>query len=232
MLFHDIENNLGPLQCPNDIDAFSRDVCNDFVLVFNSYNEKCNIYEHIIKDKLDTITSMCPVVENRDKRAVFVLALADFFTAGIKAINNCIQYKRTQSISKTVERLGRAHFKLADDYLDFKQDMTTVVNVNRKDIHNIKSEFKVVNHNLTVSTNHVETQFKPINVLFNILEKRVRAIKIVSTLTSKLFVYIEGKLSVYDNMIDYCDLIIDSMTTLTDNKLPRQLVTHPSCLTF
>ncbi len=126
------------------------------------------------------------------------------------------------NLSEIVKNLGKSHFKLARDYTDFKKDMTTVVNGNVEAIGELKWDLVRVNKDLYFLNEHFETQLKHINSSLHMLEKRGRAVKIVSTLTSKL---LDDKLSVFDKMIDFCDLIIDSLTTLMDNKLPRKLMT-------
>ncbi len=62
--------------------------------------------------------------------------------------------------------------------------MTTVVNGNRKDIKNIKHDLYSVNRNLTRLSNLVEIKVRHINSSLNILERRVRAMKIITTVTS------------------------------------------------
>ncbi len=47
------------------------DVCDDFVIVFEKYHAKGELYKQIIVDKMDTITSMYPDTNQREKKGNF-----------------------------------------------------------------------------------------------------------------------------------------------------------------
>ncbi len=136
LLFDLNDRKLRTLDCPADLEDFSFGICIDYAPVF----DKEILYKALVKEKLEMIASMYPSQKVREKRALVSLVLRGIFSAGIKVVNSYIRYKRTQSIKNSIQILGRSHYLLNDDYLDFRGEMTTVVNGNRKYIENIKHD--------------------------------------------------------------------------------------------
>ncbi len=74
---------------------------------------------------------------------------------------------------------------------------------------------------------HCEIQFKNIETRFQLIEKRTRNIDIVSALSSRMFIHIMKVLSLllYEDIIEYSNLIIESIMEMMKGNIPRQLIT-------
>ncbi len=99
-----MNSSLHILQCDATFsEQFTNDICSDFVPVVTNFQNR----ENQLKVKLSKhLKAIGTITENhkdtRTKRFVIVLALSVFFTAGFKAVNAYLQYKRTKSVKNAI----------------------------------------------------------------------------------------------------------------------------------
>ncbi len=211
------------LSCPLDMDDYVRMICTDFVPVFRQYSDRAKELHQRLSEKFKTIeTSFQPV--QRSKRAIPIIPLLGFFTAGFKSLSTILQIKRTDSLKKSIAILGKSHFRLEQDYIDFKKDMLSITKSHNDQIETnarqIKAIFSIINR-LAI---RCDKEFKNLNSKVDKLEQRTWAIKLLSVLTTRIFTHINRAIGLYEDIIEHADIIIDSITSLMKGLIPTKLI--------
>ncbi len=85
-IFDEIRNiRLHPLDCQNNVEPFSKHLCQDFIPVFEQYNERANRKQDILDHKVDSFRLLTGMRDNQvDERGIPLLLLSGFFSMGSK----------------------------------------------------------------------------------------------------------------------------------------------------
>ncbi len=102
--------------------------------------------------------------------------------------------------------------------------MFSITKHNDKAIQNNTREIVKLRKGLIQLIDHLQIQLGHINYTMRVLERRTRAIKLVSLFTSKLFTHLGTTINLYEDQISLTDMFLESITTLMQGEIPHKLI--------
>ena len=194
--------------------------------MFSSFQRKASRYHAELKAKAADLEALLPDLskKTRNKRGLPLMILTSLFGIGAKIANTFIQQHRSEVLKRSVGVLERNHFELKERFVDFQKDMLTVTEITNDRINTVASGVNQLNKRISNLVGRTVERFKEVNESIHILERRTRAIRIVSWLTAKVILRMENDLRLYREFSEHVDNMINAVTSSIKGRIPREVI--------
>ena len=222
--FNYIQVDFDNFTCPDNLDAYTNNICENYVPVFATYKERAIQLENTITDKISGLHTRFNMPHNREERSLTLAAISGFFNFGINAINNFIKHKRISSLNKSIKYLKDEHFSLKSEFYDFRKDMVTISEIQSKNIKNNTRHIAALSYKLKHLSKQIEENFQELSSRLDHMDKRLGTIRLVSKLSANIFIFINERLTMLENLNSYLDKIQLAMIDLMSGKIPISIL--------
>ncbi len=208
----------------DETDDYTKHVCSDFQPVFLELQLRAEQLKAELTETITSIRSIHPKTKQTNKRALPLMILGGFFTGGFRLLSSILQYKRTNSLKKSLKVLADDHYRLKDQFIDFSKDLTSISKLHSEAISKMAEKVNRTNKRIDSLVKSVQIQFSLVSEKYSDLERKARAITILSQLTSQLFLYSDRTITSFNQLLSYSKNILRSITEMMDGSIPTSLI--------
>ena len=205
-------------------DDYMQQVCSDFQPVFLEFQTRAEQLKDELIETIKSITSIHPEDPDRHKRALPLMLLGGFFSGTFKLLTSILQYKRTDSLKKSIRVLADDHYRLKNEFIDLSRDFLSITKLHSDVILRLSLSINNTNNKINSLVQTIQLKFSSILHKYNDLERKVRVIPVISQLTSQLFLYLGKTLSTFNQLLTYSRNILRSITEMMDGSIPTSLI--------
>jgi hypothetical protein len=197
-------------------------MCSEFTPTFDEFKVRFQKYKLDVLEKYSIIQQLLPT-KNRKSRSVAVAAAG--IAVGVIGLTSAfIQNSRLQALQTSVTELEKRHFLLEDDFIDLKNDMITITQLNANDIDILFLDINQTNYRLTKVADDLFNLGGRYNKSLYEFSSRFQGVKLLSKIVAKALRLINKIEKNFEKLLEHLTEYGNAIVSMLHGHLPRELV--------